>query len=125
MTYGYKHKGQNDWPDLPNVDWPPNLPGPSTEEIVAASYEVAGGEPRDIDHDRILRVVQRAAALPWLVGHSRMSGLEAGKAIGMSGALNRGGRYYAVATSPLGRTIAQAMGRRLREIVRERMEQAQ
>lgn len=114
------------WPDLPNVDWPQRLLPPSTSEILEAAAHVAGLDDDSTD-SRAARAIYTAAAFPWLMVHSRMSTHEASQAIGQGrrAAIRRDRPAYAVMTSPAGRAIAQAMGCRLREIVRNRMEQTQ
>lgn len=111
------------WGDIPNVDWPPNLPKPTVEEVAKAALDATGA--RDITDMRLAGSLCRVAMYPWLVTHTRLSSQEIAQAVGYSRCVRRQDQWVVVMLAPVGRAIAQAMGCRLREIVRERMEQTQ
>lgn len=111
------------WNDLPNVDWPPNLPKPTVEDIAAAAMDITAA--RSMDDACFAGAVCRVAMIPWLVEVTSMNTHEIFKTVGYSRGMRASDSWAQVMVSPAGRAIAQAMGCRLREIVRTRMEQTQ
>lgn len=111
------------WTNLPNVDWPPNMAKPTVEDIAAAALDVTGA--RGHDDAWLAPALCRVAMLPWLARHTDLNATEIFQHIGYSRGLRSEDTWHRVLQTPAGRAIAQAMGCRLREIVRTRMEQSQ
>lgn len=108
-----------DWSDLPIIDWPPDVPRPSMEDVLAAAEHVTATNSATSGPCSALYAV---AVVPWLVRQLGFSGAQACRIAGLGRHLARADLIYRVIVSPAGQAVAHRMTRHLREQHRAKME---
>lgn len=112
-------KANHNWSELPCIDWPPDVPKPSMEDVLSAAEYVMGTGDR---RGAVATVLYAAAAVPWLIRHLGFSGVQAYRITGRRGRLANDDPAYLLMVSPAGQAIAHRMTRHLREMRRAELE---